>query len=62
MCDLGEHAPLLEEMIEVVFLSGLLGVGGINFLIETPGKFMEDEKASSSATPHHYANEFMQMC
>lgn len=34
----------------------------VNFLIETPGKFMEDEKSSSKATPHHYPNEFMQMC
>lgn len=31
-------------MIEKVCLSGLLGEGGfINFLIETPGKFMKDE-------------------
>lgn len=35
---------------------------GVNFLIETPGKFMEDEKSSSKATPHNDPNEFMQMC
>lgn len=35
---------------------------GVNFLIETIGKFMEDEKSSPKATPHPYPNEFMQMC
>ena len=34
----------------------------INFLIETPGKFMEDEKSLLNATPYHYPNEFMQIC
>lgn len=55
---------LLETWPHLEHLPGLLvgaGAGkGVNFLIETSGKFMEDEKSSPKATPHHYPNEFMQ--
>lgn len=50
-----EHPPLARG-------GGREGGRGVNFLIETPGKFMEDEKSSSKATPHNDPNEFMQMC